>query len=396
MEAFIYEIPTRVIFGKGAEQQVSQEVLALGARSVLLVYGGKSAERSGLLDLVSESLKKNQIQVLTLGGVQPNPRLSLVRTGIDLALEKQVDCVIGIGGGSVLDTAKAIADGAANPEWDIWEDIWLKRKSIQKSLPVGCILTIPAAGSETSDSAVITNDSIGQKRGLNAPCHRPRFALMNPEWAYTLPEYQLRCGVVDILMHTLERYFNPVTTNAMTDGIAEALLRTVIRFGPALLKNPRDYQSMSELMWAGSLSHNGLTGLGGVSDFSTHQLGHVLGARFDEAHGATLSAMWSSWARYVFPQNPERFAQYGETVWGLNRFGRSAEEVGQEAIDRTEAFFQSIGMPISLGELSCGVQSEDMIRELARDCSYQGTRTVGSFRPLEEIDLIQIYQMANH
>ena len=282
------------------------------------------------------------ISYITLGGVKPNPVLSFAREGTKKAIEDGIDFILAVGGGSVIDTAKAIAHGTANPDIDIWS-FWTGEAALEKSLPVGVVLTLSAAGSEMSNSAVITNEEIKSKRGLSTDFNRPRFALMNPELTYTLPKYQIMCGIVDIMMHTLDRFFTSVLGNEFTDEIAAALLRVMIRNGPVALENPRDYHAMSEIMWCGSLSHNGLTGLGGAQDFATHQLGHELSAMFDVAHGASLSTMWGSWAKYCFSQNPERFAQFGRMVWGIT--GDNAEEVGMAAIDRTVEFFASVGAP---------------------------------------------------
>lgn len=304
--------------------------------------------------------------------------------------------MLGVGGGSVLDTAKAIADGAANPQYDVWNDFWLKKVTVPGALPVGAVLTIPAAGSETSDSAVITNDETKEKRGVNSPFHRPKFAVLNPELTYTLPPFQLTCGIVDIMMHTLERYFNPITTNELSDEFAEGLLRTTIRNGRRAVSHPGDYQAMSELMWCGSRSHNGLTGLGGKMDFATHQLGHELGAMFDVTHGASLSATWGSWARYVISANPSRFAQYAVKVWGLSADGKDDMTLGLEGIAATEDFFRELDMPTCLSELGIGVLPEETVSELAYRCSFKNTRTIGTFRVLDQGDILKIYQAANH
>jgi len=253
------------------------------------------------------------------------------------------------------------------------------------------VLTISAAGSETSNSAVLTNTETGQKRGLGTDYNRPRFAIMNPELCFTLPKYQIACGIADIMMHTMDRYFTPENTaggqNEMTDEIAEALLRVVVRNGLVAMENPENYQAQSEIMWAGSLSHNGITGLGGTQDFSTHQLGHELSARWDVAHGASLTTVWASWARYCLAVNPERFARFANKVWGL----ASAEE----GILKTEEYFKSIGMPTSFTELGIGVQADDVLDELADRCVFRGERLVGSFKPLNKDDILEIYKMAN-
>ena len=396
MQAFEFYSPTKIIFGPGTESQVGTQAAAYGASRVLVVYGGQSAVKSGLLDRVLSSLSQSGLSYETLGGVRPNPRLSLVREGLKKALELRADFLLAVGGGSVIDTAKAIADGAANPDLDIWDDIWLQKVTLEKALPVGVVLTIPAAGSESSNSAVITRDDTKEKRGLGSSFHRPRFAIMNPELTFTLPPYQVSCGIVDIMMHTMDRYFNPITSNELTDEIAEGLLRTVIRNGRRALEHPGDYQAMSELMWAGSLSHNGLTGLGGLMDFATHQLGHELSARFDAAHGATLSAMWGSWARYCLDTNPARFVQFGKRVWGLEDSEKDEKELALSAIEATEAYFRSLNMPTSLSQVTGSVQPQEVLEELTRGCTFHGQRTIGTFRVLGHDDILAIYTMANH
>ena len=394
MEDFEFHVPTQIIFGRETEQQVGAQIRVHGGSRVLVVYGGGSAVRSGLLKRVETSLDQSDLPYIRLGGVRPNPRAALVRSGVELVREERLDFILAVGGGSVIDTAKAIADSAAM-DVDVWQ-LWTRQVPLTASLPVGVVLTIPAAGSETSDSAVLTNDEEKVKRGLSSPLHRPRFAIMNPELVATLPPYQMACGVVDILMHTMDRYFNPVTTNGLTDELAEAVLRTVIRCGKAAVEDRTDYGDVSELMWAGSLSHNGLTGLGGKKDFAPHQLGHELSATFDAAHGATLAAVWPSWARYCLSADPSRFARFGKNVWGLSTEGKTERELALEAIEANERFFRSLGMPISLSGLGCGLQSEQQLAGLADRCSYGGTRTIGTFRVLGREDMLKIYQMANH
>ena len=280
MQAFEYFVPTEIVFGAGSTEKLPELLKKRGLSHVLVVYGGASAKKSGLLDRVFRLLDKADVRYRSLGGVQPNPRVALAREGVQLALESGAELILAVGGGSVIDTCKAIAHGAANPGTDIWE-FWKRRAPLTKSMPVGVVLTIPAAGSETSDSAVLTNAEAGEKRGLNTPFNRPAFAILDPLLAATLPVHQVACGVSDILMHTLDRYFNPVTDNALTDELAEALLRVVLEYGPAAVHDAHDEKAMSEIMWAGSLSHNGLTGLGGKKDFATHQLGHALSEKFD-------------------------------------------------------------------------------------------------------------------
>ncbi len=303
MQSFTYHVPTEIVFGKEAQLQTAAEIKKYGGSRVLLVSGGHSAERSGLLAQLRTQLTEAGLAVESFGGVQPNPRVDHAREGVRRAVQKKADFILAVGGGSVIDTAKAIAHGAANPGTDLWQ-FWLGRESVKKSLPVGVVLTIAAAGSETSDSAVLTDEESGVKRGLSTPFNRPVFAILNPQLTMTLPLFQVTCGIVDIMMHTMDRYFNPVRGNELTDALAEAVLRTAIANGRRAVADRQDYEAMSELMWCGSVSHNGLTGLGGLKDFAPHQLGHELSARFDVAHGASLSAVWGAWAAVVFDTDP--------------------------------------------------------------------------------------------
>lgn len=393
MKSFLFYSPTEVVFGKDTELQVSEEIKKFGGSRVFIVYGGGSVIKSGLMDRVKETLSKNNIAFTDFGGVQPNPLLSHAKAGIRKAVEFGADFILAVGGGSVIDTAKGIAHGTANPDIDIWK-FWTRELDLQKSLPIGAILTISAAGSETSDSAVLTNDETGSKRGLSTAFNRPEFAIMNPELTYTLPPYQIACGVADIMMHTLDRYFTLTEGNEITDEIAEAVLRVTIKNGRMALENPKDYQSMSELMWCGSISHNGITGLGAVTDFSPHQLGHELSAKFDVAHGASLTTIWGSWAEYCYKQKPERFVRYANKVWGIEK--ETVEETAKAAIQATVSYFTSIGMPTCFTELGIGVQSEEVLKELADRCVFYGQRKIGGFKVLDGNDVLEIYTMANH
>ena len=394
MQSFQYYIKTDVVFGEGSVCRTAELVKKHGGSRVLVVYGGGSAKRSGLLDRVFALLDEALLPYDSIGGVQPNPRVELAREGVKRAVEFRADLILAVGGGSVIDTAKAIAHGAANPETDIWE-FWKRRAVPTHSTPVGVILTIPASGSETSDSAVLTNEQECEKRGLNTDLNRPAFAILDPKLAMTLPPRQVSCGVTDILMHTLDRYFTPADDNELTDALAEALLRVVIRNGPKVVENENDLHAMSEIMWCGSVSHNGLTGLGAPREFTTHQLGHALSEKFDAIHGETLSAMWGSWARYVWETKPARFARFARNVWDVDDV--DADEAAMLGIEATENFFRSLHMPVSLGELKdVGVQSEEGLQELALRCSYQKTRTIGSFRVLGYDEMLEIYRLANH
>lgn len=393
MENFVQYAPTEVIFGKGTENQTGEEVKKWGGSRVLLVYGGGSAVRSGLIGRVEQSLTEAGIAYEEFGGVKPNPRLAFAEEGVQKALAFGADFILAVGGGSAIDTAKAIAHGTANPEEKLW-DIWIRKVPLTRSLPVAAVLTIPAAGSEMSDSAVLTNEEIGKKAGINTPFNRCRFAVMNPELAATLPAYQVACGVTDIMMHTMERYFISGIQCEMTDCIAEGLLRTVIRNGAKVYENPADYDAMAEVMWCGSLSHNNLTECGRGKDFSVHKLGHALSARYDVAHGASLAAVWGSWARYLYQdQALGRFVQFAKNVWGISGEGKSEQETALAGIEKTEEFFRSIGMPVSLSQL--GVQPGEQERmELSLDATMGDTVKLTRIRPLGAKEVNEIYQMA--
>ena len=396
MQAFEYFVPTEIVFGAGSTEKLPELLKKRGLSRVLVVYGGASAKKSGLLDRVFRLLDKADVRYRSLGGVQPNPRVALAREGVQLALESGAELILAVGGGSVIDTCKAIAHGAANPGTDIWE-FWKRRAPLTKSMPVGVVLTIPAAGSETSDSAVLTDETILQKRGLNTDFNRPVFAIMNPALAATLPRRQVACGVTDIMMHTLERYFNPIQGTETTMQLAEAVLRVVIANGPAVIADAGNLDAMSEIMWCGSLSHNGLTGLGGAKGLSVHPVSFALSEKYDIIHGEALSALWCSWARYVCKANEDNyklFARYARNVWDIAE--PDVKKAANAGIDASEAYFKSLGMPVSIGELSCGVQDEAGIEDLAARVSYHGTRRVGTLVSLDHEALLEIFAMANH
>lgn len=393
MQNFIQYTPTEIVFGRETEKTVGQEVRKWKGSKVLLVYGGGSVVRSGLLKTVEEALTGEGISYKAFGGVQPNPRLSHARRGVCEALDFGADFILAVGGGSVIDTAKGIAHGAANPEADLW-DIWTGKEKLTKSLPVGVVLTIAAAGSETSDSAVLTNEEKGRKQGLGTPFNRPKFAIMNPELTYSLPKYQLTCGIVDIMMHTLDRYFTPIKGNEMTDAIAEAVLKTVIANGTKAFENQTDYEPMSEIMWCGSLSHNGITGLGAGREFPVHKMGHELSAKYDVAHGASLSALWGAWARYVYKAAPARFAQYARNVWGVETEDDMA--AAEEGIEKTTAYFKALGMPVCFGELEIGVQTKETLMELADKATLGDSIKISTLKPLGKEDVYAILETANH
>ncbi len=391
MHNYEYYTPTRVVFGKGTENEAGRLVKAQNCKKVLLHYGGNSAKRSGLLDRVCKSLEAESIDYVMLGGVVPNPHLSLVREGIGLCKKEGVDFILAVGGGSVIDSAKAIGYGVAN-EGDVW-DFYDKVRAPQACLPIGAILTIAAAGSEMSDSSVITNEDGWLKRGYSNDLCRCKFAVMNPELTYTLPPYQTQCGCVDILMHTMERYLNHGGNMEMTDGISEALMRTVIRNAKILKEDPENYEARAEVMWAGSLSHNGLTGCGtDGGDWASHQIEHELGGMFDVAHGAGLAAVWGSWARYVYKESIDRFVKFAENVLQVPH-AEDKEQMAVAGIEAMEDFYRSVDMPTSIRELGVEV-TDEQIEELAEKCTFFGRRTVGCVKALAKEDIMSIYKMA--
>ena len=388
MQSFVFDNPTKVIFGKDAENNIALEINNFGAKRVFIVYGSKSVKESGLLEKVENILKKANIEYSLFGGVRANPTLSYAKEGIKKAIDFKADFILAIGGGSAIDTAKGVALGVANPNIDIW-DFWSGKKEVEKSYPVGCILTISAAGSETSMGAVLTNEDTAEKVGLNVIQNRPKFAIMNPCLTFTLPYYQIGCGIADIMMHTMDRYFGDSENNQTTDAIAEAILRTVIKNGLIAMKDKNNYEAMSELMWCGSLSHNNLTGLGANYDMIAHKFGHELSAKFDVAHGASLSVMWGSWAKYCYKDKKERFIQFAKNVWNIE------DETGLKGIERTIEYFKEINMPTNFTELKIGIQSEEIINELTDRATKNGTLEFKRFRKLSREDVFNIFKMAN-
>ena len=391
MENFQYYAPTKVVFGKGTEDQTGQLVAEQGCRKVLVHYGSGSVVRSGLLERIGRSLDEAGIAYVSLGGVVPNPRLSLVYEGIELCKKEKVDLILAVGGGSVIDSAKAIGYGVANGG-DVW-DFYEKKRKAEGCLPIGVVLTIAAAGSEMSDSSVITNEDGWLKRGYSSNYARAKFAVMDPDITMTLPKYQTASGCVDIMMHTMERYFNRSDNMEMTDGISEHLIRTVMKNAKILMRKPDDYNARAEVMWAASLSHNGLTGCGtDGGDWASHQLEHELGGMFDVAHGAGIAAVWGSWARYVIDARAERFAQFAVNVMGVTPEGTDME-TGMKGIEAMEEFFRALDMPMSIRDMGIELREEQM-RELAEKCSHFGKRTIGCIRKLDKEDMYRIYKNA--
>lgn len=391
MDNFQFYTPTKIIFGKDTESCVGTEIKERGFHKVLIHFGGKHIIADGLLDRVHKSLEENDISYVDFGGVVPNPRMALAKEGVELAKTEGVDFVLAIGGGSAIDSAKAIAYGMVN-DFDL-VDLYMGRVSTTKIAPIGCISTIAATGSETSNSSVITIEEGMLKRSYNHDCARPLFAIMNPELTYTLPPYQTSSGAADIMMHTMERYFTNTQHVDFIDRIAEGLLVTVREAAIAATKNPRDYEARANLMWAGSLSHNGLTGTGRVADFASHKIEHEMGGMFDVTHGAGLTAIWGSWARYVYKTNVGRFAQFAVKVFDVQMDFQNPENTALAGIEAWENWCRKIGMPTNMTEL--GISPTDaQIEEMADKCVATGNGKVGFFQPLYREDVIKIYQMA--
>jgi alcohol dehydrogenase YqhD (iron-dependent ADH family) len=391
MDIFKYYAPTEVIFGRDVENSTGETAAKYGKKA-LLVFGKGSVVRSGLLSRVEKSLSDAGIEYKEFGDAKPNPTLAHAREGIREAISFAADMIIGIGGGSAIDTAKAIAHGAANPEEDLW-DLWTRKVPLTRSLPVGAVLTIAAAGSEMSDSAVLTNEELGKKAGINTDFNRCRFAIMNPALAATLPRNQVAAGVTDIMMHTMERYFIPDSHCDMTDEIAEGLLRTVIQNGKTVVEDPANYDAMSEVFWASSLSHNNLTECGRGKDFSVHKLGHALSARYDVTHGDSLSAVWGAWAKELYREALPRFARFADKVWGIDE--QDQEKAAIAGIEKTVEFFKSIGMPVSLHDLGIEPTDEDLTA-LSLDATMKDTMKLSRIRPLDCAAVKKIYESANN
>ena len=389
---FTLYTPTKVDFGRSAEEKTGELVRAFGGTRVLIHYGGSSAIRSGLIDRVKASLDAAGVFHVELGGVVPNPQLSKVYEGIELAKANGVDFILAVGGGSVIDSSKAIAYALAEPEYDV-KDLYEHTRAAKACFPVGAVLTISAAGSEMSDSSVISYDD--KKRGYNSDLCRPKFAVMDPELTMTLPDYQTCAGCSDILMHTMERYFTSGHKMEITDALAEGLLRTVMKYAAILHRDPSNYEARAEIMWAGSLSHNGLTGCGNdANDFASHRLEHELGALYNVTHGAGLTAVWGSWARYVYKNCMPRFVKFATNVMGVVP-AATDEETALMGIAGMEGFFRLIAMPVTIPELLGRNLSEEEVLRLAHNCALATGGKVGSAMSLNEEDMAEIYRMAN-
>ena len=387
MKDFIYYTPTKVFFGKDKHKDVGKIIKDYGYDNIMLQYGKDSIKKSGLYDQVMSSLSQYGIKVVEMGGVEPNPKISFVREAVKVAKENKVQMILAVGGGSVLDSSKYTAAGAL-ADCDPW-DFPTKKANPENALPVGCILTIAAAGSEMSSSAVITNMELNMKRGYNSDFNRCKFAIMNPELTYSVPKYQTACGVVDIMAHTMERYFMPCEPTDLTDRIAESILKATISAGTALMENPEDYDARANMMWASSLSHNDLTGCGRENALPVHQLEHALSGEFDQiAHGAGLAVLFPAWAKYIYKHNIARFAQFARRVWDVTEADDEAAALC--GIEKMSKFFASLGMPSRLSDFGLEETCLDRLSEL---CTFQRQRSVASYIDMDYDVIKEIFRL---
>ncbi|MCM1483757.1 MAG: iron-containing alcohol dehydrogenase [Muribaculaceae bacterium] len=388
MENFTYCTPTRYVFGRGAELQAGEQLTGIGASRVLVVYGGGSAVRSGLLGRVLASLGSAGLAHVELGGIEPNPTDPKVREGIKMCREQQLDALLAVGGGSVIDTAKAIAAGVPY-EGDFW-DFWAGRSVIERALPVGVVLTIPAAGSEGSGNSVITFLDGMHKISLRTDYWlRPKFALMNPELTFTLPPYQTAAGIVDMMAHILERYFSPTTDVEITDRVSEGVLKAIMEEAPKVMARPDDYEARANIMWSGTLAHNGICGTGRREDWTSHGLEHELSALYGVTHGAGLAVVFPAWLTFMAQHRPAKVAQLARRVLGVDSAGTDAE-VAMEGILRLKAFFRSLGMPVTLSDL--GVAEPDFALLVKKFHEDKG-QVVGAYFPIKAAETEQIYRL---
>ena len=388
MNNFTFYSPTYFVFGKNTENQAGHYVKRFGGSKVLIHFGGGSVVRSGLLDRVKASLEKENIKYVELGGVQPNPRSGLVYKGIDLCKQEGVDFILAVGGGSAIDSAKAIAAGVKY-DGDFWD--FYEGKVIEDALPVGTVLTIAAAGSEGSGDSVITKEEGMLKRGASGEAIRPKFSILNPELTQTLPAYQTAAGATDIMAHVLERYFTNTQEVEVTDRLCEAILLTMVKEVPRVIADPNNYDARANIMWAGMVAHNNLVGVGREQDWASHNIEHELSALYDVAHGAGLAVIFPAWMTYVYKHDVNRFAQIAVRVWGCQMNFANPEVTALEGIERFKQFLTSIGMPINFKEL--GAKEED-IAVMVEKLGLGTEGTLGSFLPLKSKDVEQIYRLA--
>lgn len=384
-------IDTKFVFGKDAQNQIGRELKQMGIHKVLIHHdNGKFLYDTGLLEQVEKLLEQEGIETLELGGVQPNPRLSLVREGIALAKKEQVDLVLAIGGGSVIDSAKAIGLGAVT-DTDVWE-FFTGNAVPERSLPTGVILTCPATGSESSAVTVVNNTDVGMKLLVSNPVVRPAITFMNPELTYSLPKFLTACGVVDMFSHVCERYFTPDSEIGVIDRMSEGILKTLVEIGPKVLEEPSNYSYRAEIMWIGTIAHNNTVGIGRIQDWATHEIGNELSALYDTPHGATLSIIMGSWMRYIYQKSPERFARYAKEVFGVEWTKENTLEAAYAGILKTEEYFRSMGMPVSFGDFK--VPTDEVEKMLDRIAFRGEDDSIGGIVRLNREDCRRIYEMA--
>jgi Uncharacterized oxidoreductases, Fe-dependent alcohol dehydrogenase family len=385
---FTFYNPARIIFGKQSLSSLGEMLEKYDANCILLHYGGGAIKKNGIYEKVIGIIKESGKQFVELGGVMPNPRISLVREGIKMCHDNNVDFILAVGGGSVIDSAKAIAAGAKY-NGDIWE-CFMESKRVDDAIQIGVVLTIPAAGSETSSGTVVTNEESGFKRYTGGECLIPRFAILNPEFTYTLPAYQTACGASDILAHLMERYFTNIKHVDLTDRLIEGTIKTILYNTPAALETPDNYDARAEIMWAGTLAHNNLLNTGRIGDWGSHDIGHEISAIYDLAHGASLSIIFPAWMKYVYKTNIDKFLQFAERIFGIELAYDDKDRIVHEMIKRLESFYRSIGLPVRLGEAGIG---NDRLSEMAKKAMV-GRKNVGQLLKLNYEDILQIYKLA--
>lgn len=388
MENFIYQNPTSIIFGKKTQELAGKQSKEFAGR-LLLHYGQGSIKRSGLYDEIIASLEKEDIEIFELGGVKPNPGLELVKEGARLCKENNIDFILAVGGGSVIDSAKAISISAPYEGESMWDFVEGKAKP-EKALPVGVILTIPAAGSESSNVAVITNEDGMFKNGYHNDIMRPKFAILNPELTFTLPLFQMACGAADIMSHVMERYFTKNKYVDLTDRLCEGTLKTVIENAPLIMKDPDDYNPRAELMWAGTIAHGDLLSTGRIGDWGSHKIAHELGTMHEATHGAALAVIFPAWMKHVYKNDKERFFQFSVRVFDIDPCFGSRESVIMAGIERLQGFFSRLGLPGTLKDMGIG---KDNFEEMAGKATRFGP--VGKYIELNKKDIEKILDLAS-
>lgn len=388
MNSFDFQNRTRIIFGRDVEQQAGSLMAGLG-KTVLLHYGGGSIKKSGLYQRIMKSLMDAGVEVVELPGAMPNPRLSLVREGISLCRSRKVDAILAVGGGSVIDSAKAIGIGVKY-QGDVW-DFFSGNAVPESMLPLGVVLTIPAAGSEASSFSVITNEDGWLKMGTGNDCMRPEFALMNPEMTFSLPPFQTACGISDMLAHVMERYFTNTPDVELTDRLCEATMQTILHLGPVVVREPENYGARAEILWTGTVAHNGWLDPGRETDWASHAIEHELSALYDIAHGAGLSIVFPAWMKTVYPANPVRFARFASRVMGIEYNFDNPEETILLGIEALERFYRLLGLPVRMSDLKI---PDDRIPEMARRATAQDSMPLGNLKKLLSADVEKILRLA--